>query len=803
MRRSRETRRRLFPPVSVVAFVVAAAGGLAALRVAAGASRPELAEPGRDPLTLAYLRAFVAGHPDDAAMRLRLGREQLALGQFAGAEQTLAPLLAAGPPEREAMRLSLDISLAGWRAAPAETPGRAGAEARALSTVELLSGPSATVDELTLAATAARELGRPDLAARAAERAAGLDHESCSMWFAHAARDHLAAAEPASAAASRLRAYECGSDGPDARALALEALAAQIGADLGTDALRFAERLVARFPDDREILARAEALALANGDPRRARHFARRLGELGAADEAVFRRLLDLDLAAGDLASALWTAERMVRLAPADPRFRRLVAQVADWVGRPRLGLPHWMWLARRGDAAALAHALQLAHALDDDAALAELLTRQARLQPLAPAELGELASALERLGSTGQAVSLLEDAARRSEGDVAWEQLVAFHERRRDLLAAIAAHSEMTRRRGASLPRSLQLARLEWAAGRPDAALAELRGWSRTAHRGETEYWRLLAELAWQEESDDLAARALRALWLEGTIEVVGAERLVILSHEAGRPADAIRYGQAGWERFREPRLLLLAMDEAAHAGRWDEVARLRSQAARDEGQFAGALPYWLICAQIDQRTGRFADAARDYHRALLLDSGSTAARTGLVWLLIESGDRERLAAALGAWASEARDDPRLWRAYAAGFERLGRMGDAIAFYRREADASPGDEEARARYLAAVGRAAPAGSSQSTVLTADLAVTALGPVMLRRLGATARTGLGDIELDMRAGLISVSDGGRMPALDRDAVDLLAGATVTALGGRTELMGGAGLQRDRAVPRAL
>ena len=78
----------------MVAFAVAAAGGLVGLHRGAGGI--PLAEPGRDPLTAAYLRAFVAGHPEDTAMRLRLGRELLALGELADAETTIAPLLEIG-----------------------------------------------------------------------------------------------------------------------------------------------------------------------------------------------------------------------------------------------------------------------------------------------------------------------------------------------------------------------------------------------------------------------------------------------------------------------------------------------------------------------------------------------------------------------------------------------------------------------------------------------------------------------------------------------------------------------------------
>src|SRR5262249_55626760 len=150
--------------------------------------------PGRDPLTLVYLRAVVARHPEDRAMRLRLGREELALGQLDDADRTLSALVAEDRSSGEAVALALEGSLAVWRAARAGTPERVHAKARVLSRLVMLPYRSnATVDLLTRAAAAARELGRPDLAAVAEQRAAALDRTRCSVWLGSAAHDALAA----------------------------------------------------------------------------------------------------------------------------------------------------------------------------------------------------------------------------------------------------------------------------------------------------------------------------------------------------------------------------------------------------------------------------------------------------------------------------------------------------------------------------------------------------------------------------------------------------------------------------------
>ena len=790
----------------IVALVVAVLCGLAVLHLRAGGPRPELVSPGRDPLTLMYLRALVARQPGDTAMRLRLAREELALGRLDDADRTLAALNREAWASNEAAALSLEVSLAVWHAARAGTPEHVRAKARVLGRLVTLPDRSPTVDLLTRAAAAARELGRPDLAAHAEQRAARVDPARCPTWLASAAHDALAAGDPAGAAADRRGAYDCEHDGTAAHRLAIAALDAQLAADRGGDALAFVGELTARFPDDPEILGRGVAVALANGAPGQARQFAVRLRDAGAAEPAVLERLLDLDLAARDLPAAWRTAEQLVARAPDDPRLRRLAGQVADWAALPRPGLAHWMWLARRGDAAGLAHALQLAHALDDDAALVELLGDDAHRRRLDPGALGELAGALERLGSPGRAVALLERAAGDATDDAAWEQLVAFHERRRDLASAIAARTELARRLGRSLPRSLRLARLAWAAGQADVALAELGGWSSRAEPGDTEYWQLLAELAWQREADELAERAYRAIWSDGAIDALGAERLVVLAREAGRPADAMRFGREGWARLGEPRLLLLAMDDAARAGAWDELERLRREARRDEARFASAPAYWLLCAQLDARRRRVADAARDYRRALALDAGSAAARAGLLWLLIDSDDRGSLSAALARWAGDAEDDPRLWRAYAVGLERVGRAHDALAFYRREADADPSDTGARARYLAAVRRSEPGSSGsdapRSIVVTGELGASTLGPAVLRHLGTTVRTEARDVALEVRSQIAQLSADDPVLRLDRSTVDLLAGGALGVLGGRAELFGGASLQRGGTVARA-
>ncbi|HZA51604.1 MAG TPA: tetratricopeptide repeat protein, partial [Myxococcaceae bacterium] len=704
-------RARLIGPAPLAALVVVGLGGLAALHLRSRGPRAELAEPGRDPLTLAYLRAWVDRHPHDAAMRLRLGREQLALGRYDEAEQVLAGLLKPGGEHlKAAARLAVEVAVGAWRAAPAGTPARAHAEERVLERLRTFSATEASAAELAQWAAVAREVGRPLLAAELTERAAAAAPSDCARWRSESARDLLAAGDPRSAAERFARAYECSRDGSAARAIGLDAVAAYVAADRGAEALGWAERLADRYGSDREVLERAERIALAQDDPARARRFGARLVELGHGDVLALRRLLDLHLGAGDLDAAVGVANRLVSLAPEESDARLTAANVSTWAGRRRLALHHWMWLARRsGGVQAEAAALDLARALEDHAATAELLFRAAERGPLPRASLSELARALEQMDSPARAIAAVEDHVQRYPwSQSAWEELAVLQERERNFREALAAREEIARRFGSSLANSMRVARLQWAAGRPADALAELRRWMGSAAHGETEYWELLAELAWDQESDDTAARAYETLWHSRQIGATGVERLILLHRAAGRIDQVIRYGREGWPRVGEPRLLLLAMDEATRAGRWSDLARLADEAARAPGAFDSFPAYWMLRARLDEQAGRIAQAERHYRRALGADPGAPEARAGLIWLFVAAENRGALAKCLADWATDAEDEPALWRPFAAGLELLGRADEALAFYERDAHAHPDDAEARERYLRALRRQAP-----------------------------------------------------------------------------------------------
>jgi tetratricopeptide (TPR) repeat protein len=730
-------RRRVAGPALTAAVIAVSIGSLGGLHLWAGEAD---GVPGHaDALGLALLRANLERNPGDSSLRLRLTREQLALGMYRDAERTLVPLFGAGSAMGlEAALLSVDVAMAAWRAVAPGLPGRRAAETSALARLEAFLPRQGNLDDLAHAARAARELGRPDLAARADERAAALEPDP-------------------------RRAMDLG-------LIAVDEFRA---ADRGDEALRLAEKLVERFPAERTVVERALAIALSQNDPRRARRLGERLISIGTVDPVSLGRQLDLELGAGDLAGALQTAERLAEVSPDDANSRLTAARVALWAGEPRRALLHWSWLAkRRGAPHDVDEALALARALRDEFAVADLLRTRARRMPLPAAALSELTHALESTAAPGIATTALERYASMRPADrEAWEALASAQERKREFTAALGTRLEIARRFGASVANSVAAAKLHWALGRRGEALAELQAFVDSAPPDRSEYWEVLAEIAWQEEADPIALRAYQSLWESGHIDVAGTERLLMLARDSGRADDLIRIGRQGWSRMKQPRLLLLAMDEAARTGRWAQVERMAEEAAASGDDFASLPAYWMLRARADERAGRVPEAIGAYRRALAGDPKSKAARSGILWLLSGAHQRGTLSEYLANWADDAPNDPELSRAYVAGLEEL--------------------RTARSPLL-----------PPPVAAGVDIAAESLGNVVLGQQRAFVRSEIPGGELELRQGLLAAfpNDSGlRVPDAE---TRVLAQARLSGLAGQTEVTAGVSLRPDRNVLQA-
>jgi tetratricopeptide (TPR) repeat protein len=145
--------------------------------------------------------------------------------------------------------------------------------------------------------------------------------------------------------------------------------------------------------------------------------------------------------------------------------------------------------------------------------------------------------------------------------------------------------------------------------------------------------------------------------------------------------------------------------MDTAARTDSWERLRTLLELARPDEERFASFEDYWLLRAQLATHDERHRDAQDAYRSALLLQPELRAAQVGLLWSLIENDHRPELDQALVRWREAAGGEPALWAAYAVGYDQLGRLDEALFWYRREAAAHPGHHEFLIRYADALAR--------------------------------------------------------------------------------------------------
>lgn len=653
-----------------------------------------------DALSMTYLRAILQFWPDDHEARLRLARQLNTLGRTSEALTTIEPeITLPGPQGKQARLLALDLRL-GQLHALHEGDSRRQTALRAVDELlEKVLQDDLSAAELERIAELSLSPGRPGLAVKIYTRLAEKkDAARRSAWLGKAARWALANRQPAQAGHLYHQASEASEASEQAFSYALQSLDALRAANQGKAALQRLHDYLRRFPKHPELLRRGMALALAQNEALQARDFGRQLLALTPNDTNIIARQLDMELAAGSVTSdpdhVLTLAQRLVHLAPQHAPHRQRLAQIAEWTKHPALALPQWAWLAHHNpQGPALDHALQLARGLHDNQTLIDMLALRNRSGTLSQDEAAALAFAYEQEGKPEAAIAFLRGhLARYPAQRPAWERLAGLQERSGDPRTAIETWREISRRFGLTVSEALQLAALLWRTQHPGEALTLLRDSQNKAGEKDTAFWQRMGELAWQQEADADALHAYRMLWKTAPDTLV-AERLMHLEREAKHTDEALTVATSAWQRFRQPRFLLFALDTANQDHRQDKLTELFKLADQAQDVFASSENYWLLRAQFAADQKRYDETASAWRQVLRLNPQSSQARAGLLWLFIDHDKPGELGRALAHWQNDAAKDESLWPAYAAGLHKLGRLNEALPWYARQARAHPQDK--------------------------------------------------------------------------------------------------------------
>lgn len=662
-----------------------------------------------DALSVAYLRVLLRSRPDDNAIRYTLARELSAIGEHVEARGLIVPLtMNKGKAALEAHLLLLEIDRARMkRLAPAD-PQRSEVAARIATHIDAMLDQPLSNAALATLAQASRELSRPDLAARALERLARTDPTKRPQWLAQAASEWLSGGAPLKAALAYQSIATTGNLSlADKRQYTLLALNAFTAANNGKAALRFADWAARNLGADLAVMEQLVAVAQAANQPAHAQRFGRQRLALTPDSPQALERQLDLELAVSALPKALSLATRLVALAPTVERRTRL-AHIAEWNARQEAALTQWAALARLDSTGpAMARALALALARDQNDLWLELVGLASSKRALTSTEHTALLAIAQRQPDAPHLIGALEAGLARDPAPLdLWIALSDAQAGAGDLTAALATLQRMP----PALAGPVETARLQALvlarAGHPDQALERLRAVRTQAAQSDTSYWMLLGDLAWPSANRDDASRAYRMAWANAGVSARAADRLIEAASAEENYTDAIAVARAAHRRFDDPRWLLMAMDLASRAQRWDELRELLATAHRTPGQLAHAEMYWIQSANLARHDGRQADARAAHERALLLNRDSVSARVALLWFEIDNGDRSRLGSLLREWRDAAQGDAAYWAPFAAGMLRLQRAGEALPWFERQLRIRPDDIAWTLQYAEALAQA-------------------------------------------------------------------------------------------------
>lgn len=670
------------PQLINVPFMVILASLIAAvilvLAYKAGNIEKALEDEQPDALTVAYLKALLQAAPDDAEVRFKLVRHYLAVGSWLTAEKVLKAggvSLLALP---RAQWLLLQIQWARYLAtSPEEAQWQPRKKALAKH-IAALPATGFTAAQMAEVAEISLQLGIPREAMKYYARAAAQDPRQGAHWYAEAARCALAANQPSRAGDYYRQALGHANDGETAVKLAMAAAGAYEAADQGDRALMVIRLALQKYPEDRRLLERGVALALARQQPETADAWNRRLLQQRPDDPAALKRQLALALQWGRKKEALACSRRLIQQAPRDPAVLRRHTELAQWNGRYAEALQTLKKLAAgTHDPGVYRHIQELAETSYEVEMELGALDFLAARPGLKKAQILKMAGRYEYLGYPEKADALLNvpspDRALLMARALLRERMGAPEE-------ALELRRRLAARRDSQPDDTLQVARLLWQLGRIGEAYKTILGLPADHIPADADSALLIGELAWLQGDFSMAAEVYRRLWQNSTEQDFARQRMILAYRQLGRTGEAIATLEARWKRTGDGADLINAMVEARRAEMWPELGHLLDQADRASGRFADFSRYWLLKGDWHSYRQEHHPAFLAFRRALDLDPRSAAAADGLLWSLINANDRKQLNFWLAALDRRGLPSDET---HAAALQALGRFREALAWYR------------------------------------------------------------------------------------------------------------------------
>lgn len=645
-----------------------------------------------DALSIAYLRVLVRSDPDNVPLRLSFVQLLTEAGSHNEAVEALAPLLVEPEP-----RYAFEISLAKIRLQLQQLFRAPQAEQAEALRVSIRSGFDAvlllalSVNEQTALLAEARKFGEPAVLAALFENLltrTDLVGVGRGQILREAAAFHLAANQPAQAAARWREAFDLLLVPAERRDVAVSAMQAWLAAGRVADALKTARHVVGPDEDAPAMLQLAADIAQQNGEDQQALAWLYRLRAQQPDDVALSERLLALELALGNLPAALQLAEPLDALPMPTPERQLLLARAFDWNGDGVRALPHWFALAMATpDPENEARAFALSDALQADANVVALVEAASQRRPLLAAEASAyVRSGLRSVEPTQLIATLQQYLSRQPTDRAGWIALAQVRQAAGEVVAALQAWQRVEQLAPLKPSERLAIAENYWRSGQPEPALNSLLPLSSAPPAGqEVRYWQLLAELGWALERPNVARPAYQQVLARYEPDnKLAIDRLLQLAQQSGDVAVIERQALYGWSRLRAREYFVVLLDVAHRTGDSKRIDQLLAEAQQQEARFRKEPLYWQFRAERAMARGDSKAARLALEQLASLRANDPEVIEALLWLLLaeQPAPAAQINLLVERHANLAEADPVLAEVMAAAEQVLGRPAEAARWY-------------------------------------------------------------------------------------------------------------------------
>ena len=687
---------RLLNPWALAAVALAVSGLLWATFEREQAFAPDERAP--DAVSANYAELLLAAHPEDDQLRVQLVQLLIQLGDYPKARLHLDNWAEPQPALQAFYRLELD-------ALEATKAGDPAVQAQLVKRLEALDQGLLPVAQLQDLARLALSVQAPALAARVFEVIAKREPQQRSASLLAAAQWHLAGEQPGRAADIYLQLKQGVHSAEQRRPYARQAFDSLLAAGRGEEAAQVLAEELEGLKDpqtDPPWLEQGVKVAVQSKRFDLAQRILGQWRVLQPDNGQILIEDFNLRLAFGDLSGAWQCGEQLLREHPQDPYWLEQMARLGEWRQAPDAALDYWIrLLALRETEQIREHAWRLASQQGDFQRLIPLLADISRQRALTDAELDALIYSHESLGSQAQAGVWLQVYVRQyPRHRKAWTRLLQNLENNGQFASRAQVYKDLSKRFALTLSE-----RVDWAAtylrlADPQAAWNVLQVDS-SGIRDEG-YWRARAILAWNLKLDGELRVALETLLsLKGTLDQ-GDESQLITLYGLTDPRRALSLAISSWQRSHDPLRLVQALQQAEALQDWPQVVALLQDAEAYPATYDQA-PVLAIRGALAVRQGDIDEAQRLYLSGVSRFPADNLFRERLLWLYVDQGRTAELKPLLSTWRSLARQDSRLWLAFASASQMIGHGTDALAWYRLYLKASPHDWLVQAAYADAL----------------------------------------------------------------------------------------------------